>query len=305
MNARTGVIISEYCSHVVEPIKLFDEFLKIRKQVNLSDEQADSYKHARDLAWEWLYSKSGPMKTSIWNAYFEDIYNDPDRSNRNQLTPMETARYLISNPELDPELEVTIPGLIHWVGSVFGTEGMDAIKEQTECYEPMGSHTSRYASICAMWHEYTGDPWYKEEAYRFFNFATYMTDKNGVVRVGPNWASSWFSDGYSDYIRHFMDGIRAIPEWAPPGENHLVKSTSIVTNIDYGADKINYSTYDRDSKDAFRLAAKPRSVKVDGKLLKPVKSLVQSGWMWESLDQGGILRLNKKNAKEVEISIKN
>ena len=82
---------------------------------------------------------------------------------------METARYLIKNPDMDPDLETNIPALIYWVASVFATEGMDAIKEQTWCYEPMASHTARFASICAMWYEYSGEVKFKDLAYSYFN----------------------------------------------------------------------------------------------------------------------------------------
>ncbi|HEX6892094.1 MAG TPA: hypothetical protein VF141_15410, partial [Chryseolinea sp.] len=200
VNARTGLVIDEYCANVIEPIRLFDEFARIASRINATEVELGAWKRARDIAWNWLYSKNGPMKTYIWNAYFEDIPNDPDRTNRNQVTPMETARYLMRHPGLDNKMDLNIPALISWVESVFGTEDMDAIKEQTWCFVPMGSHTARFASICAMWYEKTGDVRFKEKAYRYFNNATYCTDQNGVVRVGPTWPSSWFSDGYGDYI---------------------------------------------------------------------------------------------------------
>ncbi|MDZ7317163.1 MAG: hypothetical protein ONB24_13680 [candidate division KSB1 bacterium] len=298
VNARTGAVISEYCSNVIEPIRLFDELLRLRDRLRLTPEQAAAYQRARDLAWQWLYSINGPMKTYIWNAYFEDIPNDPDRSNRVQITPLETARYLIKHPHLDPDLEKNVPALIRWVASAFATEGLDAIKEQTWCYEPMGSHTARYASICALWYERTGDPWYKDQAELFFNLATYMCHENGVVSVGPYWPSSWWSDGYGDYIRHFMEGLAAVPEWAPDGD-HLLRSTSAVQKITYQPKKIFYKTFDDQGCEVLRLTVKPRRVTAAGRLLQQVRSSDQEGWRWQSCTKGGVLRIKREGSPVV------
>ncbi len=303
VNARTNVVISEYCSNVVEPIRLFDELLRTQQRIGLSSEQVAAFQRARDLAWAWLYSINGPMKTFIWNAYFEDIPNDPDRSNRNQITPLETARYLIKNPQLDPHIDRIVPVLIHWVASAFATEGMDAIREQTWCYEPMGSHTSRYASLCALWYERTGEPWYRDQAERFFNLATYMCQQDGYVSVGPNWPGAWWSDGYGDYIRHFMEGIAAVPEWAPKAENHLLKSNSVIQTIAYGESEIHYQTYDSCATETFRLAKKPRAVWVDQQLLKQKKQFDGDCWTWTPLDRGGILRIKHTVGNKIRIEI--
>lgn len=301
VNARTGVIISEYCSNVIEPIRLFDELLRIQKRIDLSSEQIATFQRARNLAWKWLYSKSGPMKTSIWNAYFEDVPNDPERSNRNQVSPLETARYLIKHPELDPEIATNVPALIHWVASVFNTEGMDAIREQTWCYAPMASHTARYASLCALWYERTGAPWYKDQAYRFFNFATYMTYPNGVVAVGPNWPGSWFSDGYGDYIRHYMEGLAAIPEWAPADSDHLLRSSSVIQKIVYKPTEIQFSTYDENASVMLRLTNKPKQISVNDKKLMEMKNSEKNGWSWEPVKKGGILRIDYDGGKTLKI----
>ncbi len=290
INARTGVVIDHYCSNVIEPIRLFDELIRISDRIDI-DTAIHSYKDARKLAWDWLYSKNGPMKTSIWNAYFEDIPNDLDETNRVQITPMETARYLIKNPGMDPDLNINIPALIYWVASVFATDGMDAIKEQTWCYEPMGSHTARFASICALWYEHTGDIRFKEMAYSHFNLASYMTDPNGVVRVGPSWPGSWFSDGYGDYIRHFMEGVAAVPEWAPSGENHLLKSRSVVQDIEYDHKKVSLRTFDNEGELTFRLESKPKKVMAGSSGIKENKNGQDTGWTWKSLNSGGILKV--------------
>jgi hypothetical protein len=44
-------------------------------------------------------------------------------------------------------------------------------------------------SVCAKWYEHSGDKWFKEEACRFFNHASYMAEPDGVVPTGHNWVA--------------------------------------------------------------------------------------------------------------------
>ena len=63
--------------------------------------------------------------------------------------------------------------------------GAIAISEQAEYTYKMGSHTARFAAAQALWFERTGERAAREKAVRAFNWATYMCDARGVVRVGP------------------------------------------------------------------------------------------------------------------------
>jgi hypothetical protein len=304
VRAENGEVLEDYTAHVVENLRLLDELVRTKDRIRLSKEKQDAYEAASRIAWAWLYSAEGPIKTSIWKGYFEDIRFDPINLNRVNNSPMEFARYLLKAPQRDSEIATTVPGLVWWVKTTFGEKGMNAINEQTGCYLPMGSHTSRYASICAMWYEQSGDRWFKEEAYRFFNHASYMAEPDGVVQTGHNWgAEIWFSDGYTDYIRHFMEGLGAVPEWAPAGENHLLRSSSVVQKIQYSDRSITYQTYDPDAKEVLRLAAKPVAILVNGKAIKETKDTTAEGWVWEPLSTGGVLKINRKKGAAVSINL--
>ncbi len=125
------------------------------------------------------------------------------------------------------------------------------------------------------------------------NWATYVCDEDGHVKVGPDFVPQyWFTDGYGDYIRHFLDGMAAIPEWAPADENHLLKSTSEVSEIEYSEKSISYSTFDENSTEIFRLVSKPKSVSVDGIKLRA------NDYSWENLAEGGVLRLSSDNGSK-------
>jgi len=305
VRAEKGEILEDYTSHVVENLRLLEEFTRIKNRIQLSDEKARAYKKSAEIVWHWLYAADGPVKTSVWKGYFEDMPLDPLNQNRVNNSPMELARYLIKNPGVDANIQNTVPALIRWVKNTFGEPGMDAINEQLACYKPMGSHTARYASICALWYERTADERFKEEAFRHFNYASYMAEPDGFVRVGHTWGGeSWFSDGYTDYIRHFMEGLAAVPEWAPAGENHLLRSSSVVQAIAYSDKEITFTTFDKSTMAVLRMTSKPLSVKVGDKSLPLVTSEKEEGFAWRPLAEGGILKINNQSGSKVAIQLK-
>ncbi len=301
LNARTGYIHSEYCSNVLEPYKLFDELIRIKSTIKLDTAAERKYTYAKNIAWKWLFSINGPMKTYIWNGYFEDIPNDNHQSNRLQITPVELGKYLIENQPANINLTLDIPSIISWIESVFRDKDFDAIKEQTWCYEPMGSHSARFGSLCALWYEKTGDIIFKDKAFRYLNYASYMCLPDGFVSVGHTWPGAWFSDGYSDYIRHFSDALAYVPEWAPAGENHLLKCSSVIKSISYSSEKIEFTTFDNASESVLRLALKPKSILVNNKKLPESKIKGSIGWSWQPLENGGVLKISVKDGNSIVI----
>jgi hypothetical protein len=282
---------------------LFDALLQMRTRLALSPERVATYERARSLAWNWLFSKNGPLISYVWNGYFEDVPSDPHLGNRVQNIPLETARYLLKHPPPHVDVDRHVIALLGWVKAAFGEPGEPSINEQTWCYVPMGSHTARYASINALMAERTGEPRFQAEAEEHFNWATYCTATNGVVSVGPRWEGTWWSDGYGDYIRHFLEGLAAIPEWAPADENHLLRSTSVVQEIQYGLDAITYRTFDAAGRERLRLTTRPTSVKVDSRALPQAKTAGAAGWFWRALPQGGgVLEINRSAGRQVAIA---
>jgi hypothetical protein len=171
------------------------------------------------------------------------------------------------------------------------------VSEQVEYMYKMGSHTARFASVQALLHERTGDAAAREKAFRSFNWASYMCDPRGVVRVGPVEPSHWFSDGYGDYIRHFMAGMGAVPEWAPPGEDHLVRSSSVVTEVAYERGAVRYRTFDPSGEEVLRLAFAPKTVTGDGAALPRTGGA--PGWSFDP--KAGVLRVRRSASRQVVV----
>jgi len=179
--------------------------------------------------------------------------------------------------------------------------GANVISEQIRYMPKMGSHTSRYASILARWAELTGDAAAKEKAFRSFNWATYMCGDTGVVNDQPSvhHAGIWFSDGYGDYIRHFMAGIASIPEWAPGGQSHILRSSSMVTHVAYGTNRIAYATYEQNATEVLRLSFEPGRVTALGEKLEKRGDLNAPGWTFDS--KAGVLRIRHAQSKNIEV----
>jgi hypothetical protein len=292
--AQTNAIREQYSAHVISSIQLFDELIRL----NLGNVAA--YQTARQTAWTWLMTY--PIQNNVWANYFEDVPIRSDQSNVNQLNAGETARYLMRHPEFDPSWETHVRGIVAWVESRFAVPqyGATSIAEQDAFFYPMGSHTSRYASVNAQLYELTGDAAAKEKAYRSLNWATYMCGPTGIVIDGPGVNHIWWTDGYGDYIKHFLEGVGSVPEWAPSSQSHLLRSTSVVRSVQYAPTDITYQVFDTSAQEVLRLNFTPQSVTADGVLLPKVPDLAQPGWTFTSAT--GVLRVRHDAGTQIRIS---
>jgi hypothetical protein len=280
VNVQDGSIVEEYTSHWIPAVRLFDELTRLG---------VGGYLSIRDQVWAWI--EQYPLKNNIWKGHFEDIRLDPNNENRDQVSSLETARYILENRDKFPEWRTQAKSLIDWVKETLGGHPFYTalpVHEQKYCYFPMGSHTARFACLSALYAEVTGDLAYREQAIRSFNWATYMASEDGTVTVGvdrPDYYNQcWFTDGYFDYVPHFMDGMACLPELAPADADHLLRSTSVVQAILYEPYQISYRTFDADGLQKFRLTFQPVEVIVEKKLLPQQETLgMESGWHFDSL----------------------
>ena len=278
VDVRSGDVIEEYTAHMIPAVRLFDELSRL---------EVGDYRSLRNQVWGWI--EKYPLKNNIWKGHFEDIRLDPNNENRDQLSALETARYILQNKEQFPRWEETARGLIDWVKDTLGAAsffGSIAVHEQKFCFFPMGSHTARFANISALYAEHTKDSSYHEQAKRSFNWATYMAEENGTVTVGidrPDYYNQcWFTDGYFDYVPHFIDGMACMPDLAPADSDHLLQSTSVIQDIIYLPFQISYRTFDTAGVQKLRLSFQPVQIIADGQQLKQYKTLeANPGWTFD------------------------
>ena len=298
--AETGVVREEYGANLANTLLLLDEL----DRLGLGD--GAEWRRARGIAWAWLEAHA--FRNGGWANYFEDLFWLPQPTNLNQYNPGEMARYLLENPGRDPAWRDHSRNLLEWIERTFGGDtekepglqwGAVTVSEQVEYQYKMGSHTARFASALALWSERTGDVEARAKAFRSFNWASYMCDRRGVVQVGPVETSHWFSDGYGDYIRHFMAGMGAVPEWAPAGQDHLLRSSSVVTDVAYAPGTVRYRTFDAQGEEVLRLSFAPASVTTDAQPLAREGAGDRAEWTFDP--KTGVLRVRRTAGRDVVV----
>ena len=294
VEVRSGTIVEEYTAHMIPAVRLFDELTRLG---------CGNYQAVRDQVWNWI--ETYPQQNNLWKGHFEDIRLDPNNDNRDQLSPLETARYMLQHQLLFPNWKEQVRRLIDWVKATLGAHPFFTaipIHEQKYCWFPMGSHTARFANLCTLYAEETGDATYREMGIRSFNWASYMTTDDGFVHVGvdrPDYYNQcWFTDGYFDYVPHFIDGMACVPELAPADTDRMLRSTSAVQEIQYTAYQITYRTFEPGLQ-KLRLTFQPLQVLAGGNLLEQ-KNVLGDQLCWFFDPTSNVLTI-QSGSKDVKI----
>ena len=297
VDLKDGTVLAPYTSHMIAPVLLFDELIRL-------GESGDGvYPAKRDLLWNWILAY--PVKNNSWANFYEDV-RKTTQENKNQHSPMETARFMLRHPELDPDWRQHVPALLAWVKDRFGKTkryGATSIREQDDCFDEMSSHTSRYASIAAMWFGVTQDPQEREEARASFALATYSAgskyshDDQLVNYVGIGYVDPWFTDSYFDYVTHILEGMAELPEMAPADADHLIGSDSVVKKVTYQPGRIEYTTFEPQGNEILRITFAPKRITADGKVLPA------AAWSYGAY-RGipGVLRIHRDAARNIVIA---
>jgi hypothetical protein len=252
VHATTGeVFVSkngrfDYTTNWTGALRLFDDLVAMGKG------RVADYERARRLAGDWL--KAYPVKSQRWGPFFEDInvYSDT------QINAGTLALYVLEHPGFMEDGLGAVRRILDWSDRTFGNPfwaryGVRATNEQTAYEVPGNSHTSRQASLELLWAEAAGDASRKAQAVRNLSWATYMVDTDGKNRYYRD--DVWLTDGYGDYVRHYLRAMAAAPELAPSDQNHLLRTSSVVRSIEYGEDAIAYEKRDASSRERLKLGA--------------------------------------------------
>jgi len=171
--------------------------------------------------------------------------------------------------------------------------------------DKMSNHTARVFYVLALCNNVTDDTEPTERTIRSFNWATYSSRENGLVKTSLDEGTGyWFSDGYGDYMRHFQRGMASVPEWAPAQEDHLLGSSSVIRSIRYGEHEISYVTFDKRSREVLRLRRQPLAVQAGTASLLRRNTLdhERQGYSVEPIAAGGfVLRIQHQRADTITI----
>jgi hypothetical protein len=234
----------DYTTNWTGALRLFDAL------VSMKVGRTADYARARALAGGWM--REGPLSSMRWGPFFEDInvYSDT------QINAGTAALFALESPSWLPDTVPRVRHVLDWCDATFGNPswaryGVRPTNEQTAYEVPGNSHTSREASLELMWAEASGDRSRVAQAVRNLVWATYMVDTDGKNRYYHD--DVWLTDGYGDYVRHYLRAMAALPEIAPPGQNHLLRTSSVVRRIDYGKDGVAYEKWAERSRERLKM----------------------------------------------------
>ena len=301
----TWIDTAGYTTNWAPAMQLFLDLIELNKG------NVTAYKSGFQDILTWM--KTYPMKENKWGPFFEDV----DWWSETQINAMTFARFIMEHREYFPDWKMDVVRIIEWVHKNFSNDkwekyGVTVTNEQTVYQTPGNSHSSRQAADELLFVKLTGDSILYENAVRELNWATYTVDFDGKNRFPQD--EPWLTDGYGDYIRHYLRAMDAIPELTAPDEDHIISSTSVIQQADYQGHlkkyiflgfenvdsnkvKLFYRTFDSTGTEKIKLKKKPSSVLLDYR--KMIENKSGEGYEWRPMQGGGLLIIRRLNGKKV------
>ncbi len=279
--------------------------------IAMQNGNTSAYQSGFDNLLNWM--KYFAMKENKWGPFFEDV----DWWSETQINAMTFARFIMEHREYFPDWKKDVQKIIAWVHKNFANDkwekyGVVVTNEQTVYPVPANSHSSRQAADELLYVSLSGDSSMYENAVRELNWATYMVDFDGRNRFPED--EPWLTDGYGDYVRHYLRAMDAIPPLAPPNEDHIISSTSVIQQADYAGHlkkfiylnfentdsskvELFYRSFDTTGIEKIKLKAKPSAVMLEYKQLKENKT--GEGFEWKTFNDGGLLIVRRMTGRKV------
>jgi hypothetical protein len=301
--------LSDYTTNWSGTMELFLELMKMNKG------DVALYQHSFDNLLNWM--KKYPLKNNKWGPFFEDVPGWSDT----QINAVTFAQFIMNHREYFPDWKNDVEGIFKWVYKTLENKtwekyGVVVVNEQTAYMVPGNSHTSRQGSAELQYVALTGDTSRRQNAIRQLNWATYMVDYDGKNRYPTD--ENWLTDGYGDYVRHFLRAMAVLPALAPSDEEHILSSSSVIQEVYYknnkekyymnGIDnpsmkntKVKYITYDKKGIETIRLSEKPSKVLVGGIAVSMSDNLNINSFQWQPFKKGGLLIINRIDGNEVDV----
>jgi hypothetical protein len=138
-----------------------------------------------------------------------------------------------------------------------------------------------------------GSEWGREIARRSETITTYDGQENGQAMDNIDGGSivdgTWFKIAQPMALDYALKTMGWLPEvMGPNRENHIMRTSGVVTRVIYGAGEILYSTFDAppNSVDVLRLAYSPAAITANGAPLKQRADLATNGYTVRQLNGG-------------------
>jgi len=292
-----------YTSNLAPTWQMFHDLIELNKG------SVAQYKVAADKIIAWF--KKYPIKTNKWGPFFEDV----GEWSETQINSMTCARLIMEHREYFPNWQADVKSIINWTHSNFNDDrwkkyGVIVTKEQTVYPVPGESHCSRQGADELLYTKLSGDTSFYTNALREMNWATYSVGDDG--RNCFPFDEPWLTDGYGDYVRHYLRAMDTYPFLAP-AQDHILSSTSVIQQVDYrgflkkfiylnfNADtnkvRLFYRTFDQSGTERIRMKTRPSAVLLNDKPI--MENTTDQGYSWEAMANGGLLTIRRKNGDKV------
>ncbi|WP_255047622.1 hypothetical protein [Lacihabitans sp. CS3-21] len=296
---------SSYTTNWVGTLRLFEELIKL----NIGNVSEYQKAHATILKW----MKEFPLKTNKWGPFFEDIEGWSDT----QINAITFAKYMMENPTFFPNWKTEVQVIFEWTYKTMGNKqwekyGVIVMNEQTAYQTPGNSHSSRQAAAELQYAALSGDNSRTENAIRVLNWATYMVDFDGKNNYPRD--EVWLTDGYGDYVRHYLRAMAYKPELAPTDEVHILHSSHPLILVSYngnfnktlGEDVpykdlekviLYYHCIAKEATQIIKLPKKPTKVLIGKNEIREFQTHDNEGFTWTK----GVLRIKHSSSGIVTI----
>ncbi|MBL7700334.1 MAG: hypothetical protein JNK79_19370 [Chitinophagaceae bacterium] len=289
VNMLTGDVVAEYGANWASSYLLLDNL------ASAGIGKVAEYRRAARIVQKFIVEY--PMKTGYWT----DGHTDTDVKTNNyksNLSASNMTLLMLDYPEFNPNWKQDVPKLIKWTEDFFvhrgdssepGTMwGANIVGEQDGYIFKMDYQTARYGAECSRWSVISNDSSFKEKAYRSLNWVTYCSDSNGMAFECPLSVgiSNWYSDTYGEGPRMFYPAMAAVPEWAPPNEDHILYSKDVLRDISYSEKQIKYSVAAKNGIEFIKTTFAPRTITLNGVRLAKQTDQNKKGYTLKKLDNG-------------------
>lgn len=231
------------------------------------------YKNSQITAWMWMLRN--PVRTNNWSGLYEDIPKGSD--SQVHYSPLQVIRLLLRyhTPVNAPSYLAKARSLYDYTmdGLAFHDPDLGVIlREQTGYLAATPSSTLNWSAMAAEFYLTTGEERMRTtvlEGVRLVARRGLKPDGRTHNTLMGGWmygdGGSWYSLT-SPVVRYLYQDMGCLPELAPNGETHLLRTTAQIRKIAYSPTGVTYTT-DRAGIDLLKLASPLRSVMSGGHTL--------------------------------------
>ena len=271
--AQSGASIEAYSSSVTDALRLFDALAVIARVSGAAKvPNLTRYLETRGRVLSWLMTV--PVTSNAWQGIWEDV---PDWATPTDdpscHTALDAASYLMDAADLaggpDANTLSAVRKIVDWVVDVFVFEfassrepavqwGAYAVSEQACDRNKMAYHTLHFTSVAARLANATANATLRGIAERSVSWSTYVLQDDNQTLIGPVDQSNWLGVGLQ-LPEYMIASLAPVSAWAAPSEDHIVRSSGLVTSVAFSAAAIAYTTFDPRSLEQLQLGACRRS----------------------------------------------